>query len=417
MLKANRRSGLQGDVLSLFRSILRVAKTKDNDGATMAYARAKFRADAFAITRMDFAKIEFNLRQGHKKLKLLRMPGTMGVASSSSPSPSLPSSPPTGGKRAFSTRAFSMASDSGSVLAYDSPERPRVHVVSLGCGRNWVDSEVMLGSFLKAGYEIEVNDPSKATLLVVNTCGFLGAARDEADREIQRLIAAKAGRHVQGLAASLVVTGCMVNLEKEAVLVRHPAIDHLVGAAGIGKVLHAVTSGQRLLAIPMTPREQRATHGEAVAALATATATGERSISKSHLEGDDDDDEAPEVVEPWAEELAEAAAAARLSLAVGEPPLTTMPLIGGRVLATPPHTAYLKVCMRRPLTWVDEACFLPSPPSLASVACAFHLTDRRGLPQEVHLLHHPADQGPAPQQAGDPGKRPAKPLEACAGMR
>ena len=326
-----RRSGLQGDVMSLYRAILRTAKTKDS--ATVVFAREKFRADARSIKRIDFGKIEFLLRQGHKRLKLLRMPGTMAAANISA------SSPP--GSRAFSTSTRSSSRSSAPMLAYDSPERPRVHVVSLGCGRNWVDSEVMLGSFLKAGYEIEPSDPARASLMVVNTCGFLGVARDEADKEIKRLAAVKAGRAEKGLGASLVVTGCMVNLEKEAVLARHPAIDHLVGASGIERVLDAVASGQRLLAIPTSPRD-----AARAAAAASEQPSTERSTERSHLESDDGDgndggsDGSRGGARDEVAALAAAAAAARASLAVGEPPL---PVIGARVLATPPHTAYLKV--------------------------------------------------------------------------
>ena len=122
---------------------------------------ARCSTDAASVRRSDFKKIEFMLRQGHKRLRLLSMPGTMAVASTAGPAAA----------RRFSTSAAPASSRS----QWDAPERPRAHVVSLGCGRNWVDSEVMLGDFLRAGFEIEPLDPERAALLVVISwrCFFL----------------------------------------------------------------------------------------------------------------------------------------------------------------------------------------------------------------------------------------------------
>ncbi len=74
-----RLSGLQWDVIKLYRGILREAKRKDAD--TLIFAKTKFRDDASSIRRHDFKQIEFMLRQGHKRLKLLSMPGVKGVGS------------------------------------------------------------------------------------------------------------------------------------------------------------------------------------------------------------------------------------------------------------------------------------------------------------------------------------------------
>jgi hypothetical protein len=152
-----RRSGLQGDVLSLYRNVLREAKKKDD--ATLAFAKAKFRNEAQSVGRSDFKQVEFLLRQGHKRLKVLAMPGVKSAG--------------------MAARAFSTSAAPNAAPKWDVQSKPRAHIVSLGCGRNWVDSEVMLGDFLRAGYEIEASDASEASLLVVNTCGFLGKARAE----------------------------------------------------------------------------------------------------------------------------------------------------------------------------------------------------------------------------------------------
>ena len=72
--------------------------------------------------------------------------------------------------------------------------------------------------------------PSSPLPCQVNTCGFLGKAREEGDEVIRRLVAAKEARAARGDPCAVVVTGCMVNLHKEAVLERHPGVDHLVSS-------------------------------------------------------------------------------------------------------------------------------------------------------------------------------------------
>lgn len=89
-----RHSGLQKDVLSLYRKLLREAFKKDQAAAPSAlpftarlgqldsstsYAAAEFRRQASSVQRSDFKKIEYMLRKGEKQLKLLRMPGVSTV--------------------------------------------------------------------------------------------------------------------------------------------------------------------------------------------------------------------------------------------------------------------------------------------------------------------------------------------------
>ena len=79
-----RRSGLQGDILALYRKAMREAKKKDDGLASLRFAQARFRSDAEVVKRSDFKKIEFLLRQGHKasvaKLPLSICIGTLYVA-------------------------------------------------------------------------------------------------------------------------------------------------------------------------------------------------------------------------------------------------------------------------------------------------------------------------------------------------
>mmetsp|Transcript_944 Transcript_944/g.3363 ORF Transcript_944/g.3363 Transcript_944/m.3363 type:complete len:523 (+) Transcript_944:3-1571(+) len=102
-------------------------------------------------------------------------------------------------------------------------------MTSLGCARNWVDSELMLGSLLQAGLE-PTDDAEEADVIVVNTCGFLEAARAEGRGVIDDL-----GRRKKA-GAALIVAGCMVNLNKDRILADHPLVDGVIGAGAVDKI-------------------------------------------------------------------------------------------------------------------------------------------------------------------------------------
>src|SRR5687767_8128421 len=82
--------------------------------------------------------------------------------------------------------------------------RRSVYFVSLGCPKNRVDTEVMLGSTLARGHEI-VTSPDKADVIVVNTCGFIGEAKEESVDTILEMARYK----TEGSCRKLVVTGCL----------------------------------------------------------------------------------------------------------------------------------------------------------------------------------------------------------------
>jgi ribosomal protein S12 methylthiotransferase len=103
----------------------------------------------------------------------------------------------------------------------------RYAFVSLGCPKNLVDSERMLGLLKLDGYEM-VRDPQGADFVVVNTCGFIERAREESLGVIHEMIQLKRAGGIKGL----IVSGCLAEREKEALLEKHPEIDHLVGVFG-----------------------------------------------------------------------------------------------------------------------------------------------------------------------------------------
>jgi len=99
--------------------------------------------------------------------------------------------------------------------------------VSLGCPKNLVDSERMLGLLKLDGYEL-VSEPDGADFVVVNTCGFIERARAESFSAIDEMLELKK----QGRTRGIIVSGCLAERQKEQLLEDRPQIDHLVGVFG-----------------------------------------------------------------------------------------------------------------------------------------------------------------------------------------
>jgi len=126
--------------------------------------------------------------------------------------------------------------------------RPRtVAFVSLGCAKNLVDSEKMLGQLAEAGCAVAA-DESDADVIVINTCGFLEAARSEADAVIREAV----GRKGNGRTRRVVVAGCLVQRDKEALLHRIKGVDALVGVNNRDDIVRAVLGESK-------PKRSRAT--------------------------------------------------------------------------------------------------------------------------------------------------------------
>lgn len=117
---------------------------------------------------------------------------------------------------------------------YSGPP-PVVAFVSLGCAKNLVDSEIMLGRIAESGAML-TDDEATADTVVVNTCGFLGAAREEALGVIREL----AERKRAGTLRRIVVAGCLVQRDGNKLLDVVPEIDALVGVNNRADVAGAV---------------------------------------------------------------------------------------------------------------------------------------------------------------------------------
>lgn len=119
----------------------------------------------------------------------------------------------------------------------EMPSR-RIHFVSLGCPKNRVDSEVMLGVAKRAGYD-HVPDAEEADVIVVNTCGFIGEAKKESIDTIFEMARLKEQGHCQ----KLVVAGCLSQRHPDEIAKEMPEVDHVLGSSDM-LALERVLSGQ-----------------------------------------------------------------------------------------------------------------------------------------------------------------------------
>src|SRR3954468_13097287 len=123
-------------------------------------------------------------------------------------------------------------------------EKGTLAFVSLGCPKNTVDSERMLGKLAQDGYALSP-DADGADVVVVNTCGFIEPARQESLAVIREMLALKK----QGRVGAVVVAGCLAERQKDMLLEQVPDVDQIVGVFGreeIARVVDlAVTSPKR----------------------------------------------------------------------------------------------------------------------------------------------------------------------------
>lgn len=110
----------------------------------------------------------------------------------------------------------------------------KVGFVSLGCPKNLVDSEVMMGQLAEAGYEI-TNDASQADTVVVNTCGFIESAKAESVDAIIEATRLKS----EGHATRVIVAGCLVERYRDDLVKELPEVDAFIGTSQINDILKA----------------------------------------------------------------------------------------------------------------------------------------------------------------------------------
>src|SRR5213596_3443975 len=112
---------------------------------------------------------------------------------------------------------------------------PKVGFVSLGCPKNLVDSEVMLGTLSRQGYSITAQKED-ADVIVVNTCGFIDSAKKESIDTILEMAELK----TQGNCKKLVVAGCLAERYRSEIQKEIPEIDFVFGPDELGRIVEAV---------------------------------------------------------------------------------------------------------------------------------------------------------------------------------
>src|SRR5215471_1895881 len=111
----------------------------------------------------------------------------------------------------------------------------KVGLISLGCPKNLVDSEVMLGLAEQAGHEL-TSDAAAADVLVVNTCAFIDAAKQESIDTILEM-----AQHKQdGACRKLIVTGCLAERYRDELRQEIPEIDVVLGTGEVPEIVGAI---------------------------------------------------------------------------------------------------------------------------------------------------------------------------------
>lgn len=111
----------------------------------------------------------------------------------------------------------------------------KILFISLGCDKNLVDTEVMLGLLASRGYEM-TDDEQEADIIVINTCCFIHDAKEESIQNILEMAELKK----EGKVKALIVTGCLAERYKDEILEEIPEVDEVLGTTAYDKILDAV---------------------------------------------------------------------------------------------------------------------------------------------------------------------------------
>ena len=123
----------------------------------------------------------------------------------------------------------------------------KIGFVSLGCPKNLVDSEVMMGLSQEGGHTLTPN-PAEADVIVINTCAFIDSAKEESVNTILELAEFKK----TGNCKRLVVTGCLGERYRDELKTQIPEIDAVLGTGEVPEIVGAIEGAGRSRRIPLT---------------------------------------------------------------------------------------------------------------------------------------------------------------------
>ncbi len=150
------------------------------------------------------------------------------------------------------------------------PAAPTVGFISLGCPKNLVDSEVMMGLLDRAGARLTAH-PEEAEILVVNTCSFIDSAKQESVDTILEM-----ARHkTEGRARKLIVAGCLVERYRDEIQKNIPEVDSVVGTGELEAILEAA-------GLAPTPAATTPSPFNIITSVHADTRSGQESLSGTH---------------------------------------------------------------------------------------------------------------------------------------
>jgi ribosomal protein S12 methylthiotransferase len=156
------------------------------------------------------------------------------------------------------------------VTKISPPAAPTVGFISLGCPKNLVDSEVMMGLLDRAGARLTAH-PEEAEILVVNTCSFIDTAKQESVDTILEM-----ARHkTEGRARKLIVAGCLVERYRDEIQKNIPEVDAVVGTGELEAILEAA-------GLAPTPAAAASSPFNIITSVHAETRSGQESLSGTH---------------------------------------------------------------------------------------------------------------------------------------
>jgi len=198
-------------------------------------------------------------------------------------------------------------------LAQAVTKRTKVGFVSLGCPKNLVDSEVMMGLLARGGAELTTR-AEDADVIVVNTCSFIESAQQESVNTILEM----AGHKTDGRAKKLVVAGCLVERFRDQIRKDIPEVDAVVGTGELEKILAATGIA------PAQDTERNKTGSDSPFVVLQSRPEGDARAAQGRFSR-----------EAWAQEA--------WTGAIGDLPNYLYDDATPRILATPRHMAYIKI--------------------------------------------------------------------------
>ncbi|HEX2692159.1 MAG TPA: 30S ribosomal protein S12 methylthiotransferase RimO [Kofleriaceae bacterium] len=155
------------------------------------------------------------------------------------------------------------------------PEGQRIYFVSLGCPKNQVDTELMLGQVQAAGHAL-VDAPEGADVIVVNTCAFIDAAKEESVDTILEM-----AQHKQSGAQKLVVTGCLAQRYADELAKDIPEIDHILGSSDFPSIAKALEARpESIMSGPQRSKDRKHPTGRVPPGEARSAPRGAKPMAK-----------------------------------------------------------------------------------------------------------------------------------------